>query len=155
MLVLMQQEYEQYWSSRIQKIMQRIQSMPPTASPGMQQQPAPSTSPGMQPEHHHSSHMQHSASPYAQMSSGQPVPMSTYRHPYESAGHGGATGAHANAYSQQTAARYSTMGTQGHQMHGHGDTTSYYPNMMYSNDQRSSMCVPSLQQPNICTAPNV
>lgn len=114
----------------------------------MQQQPASSPSPGMQPEHLHNPHMQHGASAYAHMSSGQPVTMSTYQHPFESAGHGGPAGAHPNAhagaYSQQNAARYSTMGAQGHQMHGHGDATGYYPNMVYANQHRSKMCGPNL-----------
>lgn len=150
----MQQEYEQYWNNRIQKIMQRIHSMPAAGGPGpgmqQQQQPAPSPSPGLQPEQYHNAHMQQqTASRYTHMSSGQPVQMSQYRHAYEGAGHASAAGPHASAYTQQNAARYSGMGAQAHQMHGHNDASGYYPNMMYSNDQRGNMCAPEIQQSRI------
>lgn len=133
----MQQEYEQYWNSRIQKIMQRIQAqnMPNNSASGMQQQASPA---GMQPDH---MHRQHGASPYVHMS---PVAMQAYQHQYDGSGRTTTSNSHASTYAHHNTARYSTMGPQGHQMQGHGDTASYYTNTVYPSSHQSNMCAAPL-----------
>jgi hypothetical protein len=141
MLLLMQDEYERYWNSRIQKIMQRIQAMPARNS-AVSHGSGEGMQPGKTQPH---AHMQQPAPTYSHMSPGlQHITMSPYQHQYDAAGHGGTAGTHAGSYpqQQQNVGRYSSMGTHGHQMHGHIDHSSaYYASMMYpSTNQSSSMC---------------